>query len=44
VFSIDSLWSQDYKSKRVAEVLREVCAMKFGRAKEFVEAEIQARI
>lgn len=44
VFSIDSLWSQDYQSKKTAEVLSQVSAMKFGRAKEFVEAEIQARI
>jgi hypothetical protein len=44
VFSIDSLWSQDYKNPKVGEILKEYSAKKYGRKREFVEAEISARL
>lgn len=44
VFSIDSIWSQDYKNTKVGEILREYSAKKYGRKREFVEAEISARL
>lgn len=44
VFSMNTLWTQDYKSKKIAEVLKEYSAKKYGRKREFVDAEIQARL
>jgi hypothetical protein len=43
-FSLNAIYTQDYKSKKVAEVLKQYCEKKYGRKKEFVDAEISARI
>ncbi|USN54519.1 MAG: hypothetical protein H6765_08440 [Candidatus Peribacteria bacterium] len=43
-FSLNAIYTQDYKSKKVAEVLKQYCEKKYGRKKEFVDAEIAARI
>ena len=44
VFSIDAIWTEDYKNSKVADVLKEYCGKKYGRKKEFVEAEIATRL
>lgn len=44
VFSMNSIWTQDYRNKKAAGILMEYSAKKYGRKKEFVEAEIQARL
>ncbi len=44
VFSINSIFTQDYKNDKVAEILKQYCAKKYGRKKEFVDAEISARL
>lgn len=44
VFSLNSIWTEDYKNKKAAAILQEYSAKKYGRKKEFVEAEIQARL
>jgi hypothetical protein len=44
VFSMDTIWSTDYKNPRIAEVLKEYSAKKYWRKREFVEAEIAARL
>jgi Cdc6-like AAA superfamily ATPase len=44
VFSINSIWTQDYRSEKVRDILKEYCAKKYGRKKEFVDAEIAARL
>ncbi len=44
VFSLDTIWSTDYKNPKVPPILKEYSAKKYGRKREFVEAEIAARI
>ncbi len=44
VFNMDTIWSQDYKNERIAEILKEYSAKKHGRNRKFVDAEIQARL
>lgn len=44
VFSMNSIWTQDYRNKKAADILMEYSSKKYGRKKEFVEAEIQARL
>lgn len=44
VFSINSIWTQDYKSEKVRDILKQYSAKKYGRKKEFVDAEISARL
>lgn len=44
VFSMNSIWTQDYKSPKVAEILKQYSEKKYGRKKEFVDAEIAARL
>lgn len=44
VFSLNSIWTQDYQNEKVREILKEYCAKKYGRKKEFVDAEISARL
>lgn len=43
VFSLDTIWTQDYRSKKTWEILQEYSAKKYGRKREFVEAETKAR-
>ncbi len=44
VFSLNALWTQDYKNERVAEILKQYSEKKYGRKREFVDAEIAARL
>lgn len=44
VFSMNTFWTQDYRNKKVAQILKEYCAKKYGRKREFVDAEISARL
>ena len=44
VFSLDTIWSEDYKNEKVREVLKQYSALKYGRDRKYVEAEIGARI
>ncbi|PID34873.1 MAG: hypothetical protein CR971_00950 [candidate division SR1 bacterium] len=43
VFSMNSIYTSDYKSKKIAGILKEYSAKKYGRKREFVDAEITAR-
>jgi len=43
-FSMNSIFTQEYRSKKVRDILKEYSAKKYGRKKEFVDAEIAARI
>ncbi len=43
-FSMTSIYTQDYRDKRIAGILKEYSAKKYGRKKEFVDAEIQAKL
>lgn len=43
-FSFDAINTEDYKNPKIAAVLKEYCEKKYGRKKEFVDAEIAARI
>ncbi len=44
VFSMNTIWTEDYKNPKVAEILREYCRKKYWRKREFVDAEISARL
>ena len=44
VFSLDTIWTTDYRNLKVAEILKEYSGKKYWRKKEFVEAEITARL
>lgn len=44
VFSMTSIYTEDYKSKKIAGILKEYSAKKYGRKREFVDAEIAARL
>jgi len=44
VFSMNSIWTQDYKSEKVRDILKKYSEKKYGRKKEFVDAEIAARL
>jgi hypothetical protein len=44
VFSVNSIFTQDYKNEKVKDILKQYCAKKYGRKKEFVDAEISARL
>jgi hypothetical protein len=44
VFSMDTIRSTDYKNPRRAQILKEYSAKKYWRKREFVEAEIAARL
>lgn len=43
-FSMTSIYTQDYRNKDIARILKEYSAKKYGRKKEFVDAEIQAKL
>lgn len=44
VFSMNTIGTSDYQNKKAADILMEYSAKKYGRKKEFVEAEIHARL
>ncbi len=43
-FSMNSIFTQEYRNKKVRDILKEYSAKKYGRKKEFVDTEIAARI
>lgn len=43
-FSMNTIWSEDYKNPKMGDVLKQYCEKKYGRKKEFVDAEISARL
>lgn len=43
-FSMNMIYSQDHQNKRIVPILKEYSAKKYGRKREFVDAEIEARM
>ena len=43
-FSLETIWDETGKSARIAEILKQYSRMKYGRKREFVDQEIEARI
>lgn len=43
-FSMNSVYTKDYKNKKIVPILKEYSAKKYGRKREFIDAEIQARL
>lgn len=44
VFSMNTIYSKDYQNKKIVPILKEYSAKKHWRKREFVDAEIQARL
>ncbi len=44
VFSMNTVWTKDYENSKAAEILQEYSAKKYGRKREYVEAETKARL
>lgn len=44
VFSMNSIRTEDYRNPKMAEVMKQYSEKKYGRKKEFVDAEIAARL
>jgi len=43
-FSMNAIYTQDYENEKIAGILKEYCAKKYGRKREFVDAEMAARL
>lgn len=43
-FSLETIWDEVGKSEKVAQILHKYSSMKYGRKREFVDQEIEARI
>lgn len=43
-FSLESIWDPDGRNYKIAEIIKKYSRMKYGRKKEFVDAEIEARM
>ena len=41
---MNAIYTQDYRNKKIWAVLKEYSAKKYGRKREFVDAEISARL
>lgn len=44
VFSMNSIYTKDYQNKKIVPLLQEYSAKKYGRAREFVDAELSTRL
>lgn len=44
VFSMNSIFTKDYQNKKIVPILKEYSAKKYGRRREFVDAETRARL
>ena len=44
VFSMNSIYTNDYQNKKIVPILKEYSAKKYGRRREFVDAETRARL
>ncbi|MBI2638468.1 type IV secretion system DNA-binding domain-containing protein [Candidatus Peregrinibacteria bacterium] len=43
-FSLETIWTEEGKNPKIAEILKQYSRMKYGRKREFVDQEIEARI
>lgn len=43
-FSLETIWDETGKNDKIAEVLKKYSRIKYGRKKEFVDQEINARM
>jgi len=43
-FSMNSIYTMDYRNKKIPDILKEYSAKKYGRKRKFVDAEITARL
>lgn len=43
-FSMNMIYTTDYQNKKIVPILKEYSAKKYGRKREFVDAEIEARL
>lgn len=41
---MNSIYTKDYQNKKIVPLLQEYSAKKYGRAREFVDAEISTRL
>ena len=44
VFSMNMIYSKDYQNKKIVPILKEYSAKRYWRKREFVDAEMQARL
>ncbi len=44
VFSMNTIYTKDYQNKKIVPILKEYSAKKYGRKREFVDAEMSARL
>ncbi len=44
VFSMNSIYTKDYQDKKMAPILMKYSSIKYGRAREFVDAVISNRL
>jgi hypothetical protein len=44
VFSMNSIYTKDYQNQKIVPILKEYAAKKYWRKREFVDAEINARL
>lgn len=43
-FSLETIWDPSAKNQKISEILKQYARMKYGRKREFVDQEIEARI
>jgi hypothetical protein len=43
-FDLKTIWDNNYKNKKIAEVIKEYSRKKYGRKKKYVDMEIEARL
>ena len=43
-FSMNTIYTKDYQNKKIVSILKEYSAKKYGRKREFVDAEMEARL
>ena len=43
-FSMNAIYTKDHQNKKIVPILKEYSAKKYGRKREFVDAEIEARL
>jgi len=43
-FSMNTIYTKDYQNKKIVAILKEYSGKKYGRKREFVDAEMEARL
>jgi len=43
-FDLKTIWDNNYKNTKAAEIIREYSRKKYGRKKKYVDIEIEARL